>query len=151
MTIDFTERFDIPSGTAQTRGHGANGRTWKSPSHRKAAAAWQALFERHRPEKPLSGPVTVYACLLYHNDKAGAAGRPKTTRPDLDNLAKVFTDALVSAMCARTAVLGALLNVEINLGGIRDEAFVADTRASVASLRASAVSAEREILDSVTL
>ena len=97
MIIDFTERFDIPSGTAQTRGHGANGRTWKSPSHRKAAAAWQALFERHRPEKPLSGPVTVYACLLYHNDKAGAAGRPKTTRPDLDNLAKVFTDALVSA------------------------------------------------------
>ena len=61
------------------------------------------------------------------------------------------TYALVSAMCARTAVLGALLNVEINLGGIRDEAFVADTRASVASLRASAVSAEREILDSVTL
>lgn len=97
MTIDFTERFDIPSGTAQTRGHGANGRTWKSPSHRKAAAAWQALFERHRPEKPISEAVCVFVSLLYHNGKAGVAVRPKTTRPDLDNLAKVFTDALMSA------------------------------------------------------
>ena len=97
MTIDFTERFDIPSGTAQTRGHGANGRTWKSPSHRKAAAAWQALFEMHKPEKPLSVAVCVFASLLYHNGKAGVAARPKTTRPDLDNLAKVFTDALMSA------------------------------------------------------
>lgn len=97
MIIDFTERFDIPSGTAQTRGHGANGRTWKSPSHRKAVAAWQALFERHRPEKPISEAVCVFASLLYHNGKAGAAARPKVTRPDLDNLAKVFTDALASA------------------------------------------------------
>lgn len=97
MTIDFVERFDIPSGTAQTRGHGANGRTWKSPSHRKAAAAWQALFELHKPGKPLSVAVCVFVILLYHNGKAGMAARPKTTRPDLDNLAKVFTDALMSA------------------------------------------------------
>ena len=76
MRFDFTERFDIPSGTAQTRGHGANGRTWKSPSHRKAAAAWQALFERHRPEKPISEAVCVFASLLYHNGKAGVAARP---------------------------------------------------------------------------
>ena len=34
------------------------------------------------------------------------------------------TDACVAMMCARTAVLGALLNVRINLSSIRDVAFV---------------------------
>ena len=97
MIIDFTERFDIPSGTAQTRGHGANGRTWKSPFHRIAAATWQALFERHRPKRPLTGPVAVSAILMYHRRDVGAFARPKTTRPDWDNLAKVFDDALMAA------------------------------------------------------
>ena len=34
------------------------------------------------------------------------------------------TDACVSMMCARTAILGALLNVRINLTSIKDEKFV---------------------------
>lgn len=97
MKIEFLEFFDIPSATAQQRRHGANGRNWRTPGLKAAQAAWQALFEKYKPAKPMTGPVTVYACLLYHNDEAGAAGRPKTTRPDYDNLAKVFDDALVSA------------------------------------------------------
>ena len=34
------------------------------------------------------------------------------------------TDACVAMMCARTAILGALLNVRINLTSIKDEKFV---------------------------
>ena len=34
------------------------------------------------------------------------------------------TDACVAMMCARTAILGALLNVRINLSSIKDEDFV---------------------------
>ena len=94
--IEFAEEFDIPSGTAQTRGHGANGRTWKSPSHRRAAAAWQALFERHRPTTPLAGAIHVVAHLFYHRDGVGGCF-PRVARPDYDNLAKVFNDALVRA------------------------------------------------------
>lgn len=96
MKIEFTDRFDIPSATAQQRGHGAHGKTWKSPGLKAACAAWQALFEKHRPEKPLSGPIIVWADLFYHNAKAPLTGCPKTTRPDYDNLAKVFNDALVA-------------------------------------------------------
>ena len=44
------------------------------------------------------------------------------------------TDGLVAAMMARTAVIGALFNVKINLGSIKDEAFVADLSAKVKSL-----------------
>ncbi len=59
------------------------------------------------------------------------------------------TDGLVAAMMARTAVLGALLNVKINLGSIRDEAFVSELRETCAILQAEAVAAEQRILDLV--
>ena len=57
------------------------------------------------------------------------------------------TDGLVAAMMARTAVLGALLNVKINLGSIRDEAFVSELREECSALQAEALAAEQRILD----
>ena len=56
------------------------------------------------------------------------------------------SDALVSAMLARTAVLGALFNVSINLGGIKDEQFVAKMRRRVQELRQYAAEREGELL-----
>ena len=58
-----------------------------------------------------------------------------------------ITDGLVAAMMARTAVLGALLNVKINLGSIRDEAFVQKLKAECDALQAEALAAEQRILD----
>ena len=58
------------------------------------------------------------------------------------------TDGLVASMMARTAVLGALLNVKINLGSIKDESFVAELAAKVAELEAQAAACEKEILAS---
>lgn len=56
------------------------------------------------------------------------------------------TDGLVASMMARTAVLGALLNVRINLGSIKDEAFVADLAAKCDALEHEAVESEKKIL-----
>ena len=56
------------------------------------------------------------------------------------------SDALVSAMLARTAVLGALFNVSINLGGIKDEAFFQKMRKRVQELRRYAEEQEKELL-----
>lgn len=56
------------------------------------------------------------------------------------------TDGLVASMMARTAVLSALLNVKINLGSIKDEAFVKDMAARVAELEKEALSSEKKIL-----
>ena len=61
------------------------------------------------------------------------------------------TDGLVASMMARTAVLGALLNVKINLGSIKDEAFVAELAAKVKELEEQAVACEKEILVSSEL
>jgi formiminotetrahydrofolate cyclodeaminase len=61
------------------------------------------------------------------------------------------TDGAVSAMMARTAVLSALMNVKINLGSIKDEAFVSNMTKEVNELEALAIEKEKEILAKVVL
>ncbi len=61
------------------------------------------------------------------------------------------TDGLVATMMARTAVLGALFNVKINLASIKDEAFVEEIRKEVAVLEKEAVAMEKEILEASTV
>jgi len=56
------------------------------------------------------------------------------------------TDALVAAMMARTAILSALYNVKINLGSIKDEAFVEATKMRVMELEKLAIKRESEIM-----
>ena len=56
------------------------------------------------------------------------------------------TDALVATMMARTAVLGALFNVKINLESIKDEAFVEETATEVAVIEKNALAYEKKIL-----
>lgn len=56
------------------------------------------------------------------------------------------TDALVATMMARTAVLGALFNVKINLESIKDETFVEETAKEVAVIEKKALEFERKIL-----
>ena len=59
------------------------------------------------------------------------------------------TDATVAMMCARTAVIGALLNVRINLASITDEAFVKTMTEEADRLEAAAVEAEHKLLEYV--
>lgn len=56
------------------------------------------------------------------------------------------TDALVAAMMSRTAILSALYNVKINLGSIKDEAYVEGMKKRVAELEKIAITRETEIL-----
>ena len=55
------------------------------------------------------------------------------------------TDGLVGAMLARTAVLGAIYNVRVNLLSIQDEAFTAKMQARCAELEAYAEAEEAAI------
>lgn len=56
------------------------------------------------------------------------------------------TDALVATMMARTAVLGALFNVKINLLSIKDQEFVQATSKEVEALEKKAIEHEQKIL-----
>ena len=56
------------------------------------------------------------------------------------------SDAGVGALCARTAVMGAFLNVKINAGGLEDKAFVQDVLSRGADMERRAADLEREVL-----
>ncbi len=60
------------------------------------------------------------------------------------------TDACVSMMSARTAVLGgAILNVKINLSSLKDEEYVAKMKAECDQLEKDAVAKEQALLEKV--
>lgn len=56
------------------------------------------------------------------------------------------TDACVAMMCARTAIVGALFNVRINLTSIKDEAFVAAMQQEADKLEADVLRRELAII-----
>ncbi len=56
------------------------------------------------------------------------------------------TDAGVGALCARSAVLGAMLNVKINAGSLKDKAFVDNILLQADTLAAQAQEKENEIM-----
>ncbi len=59
------------------------------------------------------------------------------------------SDAGVGALCARTAVMGAYLNVKINADGVDDKNFVNDLLSRGAEVEQNALQAEKEILEIV--
>lgn len=56
------------------------------------------------------------------------------------------TDAGVGALCARTAVRGALLNVKINAAGLEDKAFANDIVSRGEDIASKAAALEEEIM-----
>ena len=59
------------------------------------------------------------------------------------------TDACVAMMCARTAILGALLDVRINLTSIKDEKFVKEMTEEADMIEKTTIAEEQKILDYV--
>lgn len=57
------------------------------------------------------------------------------------------TDACVAMMSARSAVLGALMNVRINLGSLKDKAFVEQLHSEADELERNACMKEKELMD----
>jgi glutamate formiminotransferase / formiminotetrahydrofolate cyclodeaminase len=67
---------------------------------------------------------------------------------EIGNPASV-SDAGVGALCARSAVMGAYLNVKINCANLEDKAFVAEIVGKGAEIERQALAKEREILEIV--
>lgn len=57
-----------------------------------------------------------------------------------------ITDAGVGALCARTAVIGAHMNVRINAAGFNDKAFLEDILGRAAKIEKEAIALEAEII-----
>jgi len=60
------------------------------------------------------------------------------------------SDAGVAALAARSAVIGAYLNVKINSPDVEDKPWIEDILARAAEIQEKAIATEREILDIVS-
>ncbi len=103
------------------------------------AARFQAIQDatKYAVEVPLSVMKTSLATLPLLKLMA-AIGNPNSV-----------TDAGVGALCARTAVWGAYLNVKINVGSLKDKAYVEEVLAEGNRMLAEAIKLEKEILEIV--
>jgi glutamate formiminotransferase/formiminotetrahydrofolate cyclodeaminase len=59
------------------------------------------------------------------------------------------SDAGVAALCARSAVFGAFMNVRINAAGYKDKAFIDGVMAEGSEIEAKTMALEKEIIDTV--
>lgn len=59
-----------------------------------AREKYMAYLSKHKPEKPFLGPVSLETAWLFPEDSKHEAGEPKTTKPDTDNLIKLFKDCM---------------------------------------------------------
>jgi Holliday junction resolvase RusA-like endonuclease len=91
--ICFFHECNPPKSTAQQRKFFGKGKTALSPSAKKAAATWQAIVEQHKPIQPLTGPLIVKIGVSWFK-KGITEVVPRTTKPDVDNLAKLILDAM---------------------------------------------------------
>jgi glutamate formiminotransferase/formiminotetrahydrofolate cyclodeaminase len=64
-------------------------------------------------------------------------------------LSASVSDAGVGALCARSAVIGAYLNVKINTGALEDKTYVEEVLAKADAIRKEAEKAEAGILNIV--
>ena len=67
--------------------------------------------------------------------------------PLLEQLVHKGNHACVATMCARTAILGALMNVRINLSSIQDEEYVRHMEAEAKELEQKAIETEQQVLN----
>lgn len=52
------------------------------------------LLSKHRPEEPLTGPLSLSVTWLFPKGKSHHHGEWRVTRPDTDNLEKMLKDCM---------------------------------------------------------
>ncbi len=107
----------------------------KATPEEKAARS-QAIQEatKYAIEIPFKVMETVYASMEVIKQMV-IEGNPNSV-----------TDAGVGALCARSAVIGAYMNVRINATGYNDKAFVTDIIAKGAAIESRTIALEAEII-----
>lgn len=120
--------------------------------------AYNRVFAAFKLPKETDEEKQIRSEAIQHETKYAAQVPMEVARavyevlPQIDAIAQkgnsnAITDACVSMMCARTAILGALLNVRINLTSIKDEVFVNAMREEADTIEAHTILQEQALLE----
>ena len=126
----------------------------------KDSEAYDAVFACFKMPKHTDEEKAVRSAAIQEATKQAALIPMQVARkafemmPVIAGIARLgnrnaVTDACVAMMAARSAVLGALLNVRINLGSLRDSIFVENMQAEADRMEEEACLQEKELLDAV--
>ncbi|MCL1868233.1 MAG: cyclodeaminase/cyclohydrolase family protein [Paludibacter sp.] len=124
--------------------------------------AYNAVFEAFKLPKETESEKTARNAKIQEATKIAAEIPLNVARKALkmmeliEQVAKngnqnAVTDACVAMMCARTAVLGAALNVKINLLSIKDEEYVNKIAQEISILEKTAKEREELLLNNLKL
>ena len=97
MRIQFFEPMIPPTVTHQEKKFTArHGKlvAYEPPELKDARAKLMAYIGKHRPEKPLEGPVLLDVLWLFPITGNHQDGEAKITKPDTDNLQKLLKDVM---------------------------------------------------------
>ena len=97
MKIEFFLPMKIPNVTDQEKRIAVrNGKPiiYKDAKLRDARQKFIAYLAQHRPERPMTGPVMLKTGWFYEPTGGHRHGDYKTTKPDTDNLLKMFKDCM---------------------------------------------------------
>ena len=97
MRIQFFEHMIPPTVTHQEKKFTArHGKlvAYEPPELKDARAKLMAYIGKHKPEKPLDGPVLLDVLWLFPITGNHQDGEAKITKPDTDNLQKLLKDVM---------------------------------------------------------
>ena len=87
----------IPKGTAQMkRTNRRTGVFFEADSVRNAREIYTWLLRSHKPAQPYEGALRVNVTFAYAIKDKKKRGCVKTSKPDCDNLVKLFLDCMTS-------------------------------------------------------
>lgn len=126
----------------------------------KDSEAYNEVFACFKLPKATDEEKTARSAAIQEATKKAALIPLEVARKALDMMTIIadvahlgnrnaITDACVAMMSARSAVLGALLNVRINLGSLKDREFVLQLQGEADKIEQAACQREKEILDAV--
>lgn len=95
--MEFFIAIDPPTSTAQMKQvRVVKGKPvfYDPPAVKAARNMLSAHLAIHRPEKPMTGPVSLRVLWLFPKGKSHKNGEWRITKPDTDNLQKLLKDCM---------------------------------------------------------
>ncbi len=99
MEMQFFLPMIPPTATAQQhravgRGKGKKTSYFDTPELKDAREKFEAYLSQHRPRFPMNGAVRLVTKWCFPMTQTSQHGEYKATRPDTDNLIKLFKDCM---------------------------------------------------------
>ena len=111
--------------------------------------AYNKVFDCFRMPKSTEDEKSARSAAIQEATRFAALVPMQVARNAYELMVIIADVACVAMMSARSAVLGALMNVRINLGTLKDKAFVAELQSEADELERKTCEKEKELLDIV--